>query len=62
MFSNKRDQVLEGWLVDKLKNFVPHQFIKEIDKASKEKLRKFPMPMIILGYFTYFYIINQVIN
>ncbi|KAK9090544.1 hypothetical protein Sjap_023721 [Stephania japonica] len=47
MFSNKRDQALEGWLVDKLKNFVPHQFIKEIDKASKEKLRKFPLPMII---------------
>ncbi|KAK9141308.1 hypothetical protein Scep_010989 [Stephania cephalantha] len=47
MFSSNRDQALEGWLVEKLKKFVPHQFIKEIDKASKEIPRKFPLPQII---------------
>ncbi|KAI3927456.1 hypothetical protein MKW92_044446 [Papaver armeniacum] len=47
MFSNNRNQKLEGWMMDKLKYLIPEDLFKEIQKASKEKSSKFPIPQII---------------
>lgn len=56
LFTSIRSQVLEGWVVDKLKSMVPPEIFKKITRASKEKQKtKFPLPQVIAGDVSYKY-------
>ncbi|KAJ4956296.1 hypothetical protein NE237_013079 [Protea cynaroides] len=47
MYSNNRNEELEGWITEKLKTLVPEELINEITHATKRQQLKFPTPQII---------------
>ncbi|XP_043723505.1 linoleate 9S-lipoxygenase A-like [Telopea speciosissima] len=48
--NNNTNKVLEGWVAEKMKKFVPEDLVKEINKIASNKHHqqvKFPLPQII---------------
>ncbi|KAL7201185.1 hypothetical protein ACSBR1_032983 [Camellia fascicularis] len=46
LFTSSRNQVVEGWVAEKLKRMVTPDLFKKITQASKEKPTEFPLPRI----------------
>ncbi|XP_010268333.1 PREDICTED: linoleate 9S-lipoxygenase 2-like [Nelumbo nucifera] len=49
LYSSNRHLLVEGWVKEGMKTLLPQDFVKEINHASKENPRKFPLPQIIQG-------------
>ncbi|GFZ20057.1 PLAT/LH2 domain-containing lipoxygenase family protein [Actinidia rufa] len=47
LFSSSRNQVLEGWVAEKVKSMVPPELYKKITHASKQNPMEFQLPQII---------------
>lgn len=49
MFTSKKSQAIDEKVMEKLKKFVPNELFIQILHASKENIKKFPLPQIITG-------------
>lgn len=49
LFSGKKSQGVEEWMVKKLEDHLPKEILKEIGQGIKDYTAKFPMPQLFAG-------------